>query len=200
MTEAATIVQLGDPVLRKKARALTLDEIKSTEIQALIQTMCETVHGRGVGLAAVQIGYSLQIIVIEDLQDFINRIPEEICKERGRKPIPMHVLINPEIVWQDEEVDLFFEGCLSVGDDARPTPRAKQVKVTYLNEKGERQTILADGWYARILQHEIGHLNGILFIDVADARAKVTMDEYKENWMYATAADVKNFYNEKVSN
>lgn len=201
MTESmTTIVQLGNPILREKARALSLDEIQSPDIQALIQTMRDTVHGRGVGLAAPQIGYSLQIVVIEDLEKYIDPMPIKIREERGRKPIPLYTLINPKIVWMDQELAFFFEGCLSIASGAAIVPRAARVEVAYLNEFGEKRIIRAEGWHARILQHEIGHLNGTLFIDIADSRTNITMDEYKEKWMYASATDIKRFYDEKVNN
>lgn len=198
MASPAPIVQLGNPVLRDKARALSIDEIRSPYIQSIIQTMHDTVHGIGVGLAAPQIGYSLQIAVIEDLQEYIDRLSPEVREERGRKAIPFHVLINPKIIWMDQDEALFFEGCLSISNDARVVPRAKRLAVEFLDEKGERHNVIAEGWYARILQHEIGHLHGILLIDVSDPRTEVTMEEYKAKWLYTRAIDIKKFYDGQI--
>ena len=198
MASPVPIVQLGDPILHDNARALSMDEIHSPYIQSIIQTMHDTVHGTGVGLAAPQIGYSLQIVVIEDLPEYIDRLPLEVREERGRKAIPFHVLINPKIIWMDQEKALFFEGCLSISNSARIVPRAKHLSVEFLDEKGERHEVIAEGWYARILQHEIGHLHGTLFIDVSDPHTAVTMEEYKTKWLYARATDIKQFYDEQL--
>ena len=194
MASPAPIVQLGDPVLRGNARALSMDEIHSPYIKSIIQTMHDTVHGTGVGLAAPQIGYPLQIAVIEDLQEYIDRLPPKVHKERGRKAIPFHVLINPKIIWMDQDEALFFEGCLSISNSVRIVPRAKRLAVEFLDEKGESHEVIAEGWYARILQHEIGHLHGTLFIDVSDPRTEVPMEEYKAKWLYARAMDIKQLY------
>jgi peptide deformylase len=192
------IVQIGDPVLREVSRPLSMDEIHSDFIQSLIQTMHDTVHGTGVGLAAPQIGYPLQIAVIEDLQEYIDRLPPEVRTERGREVIPFHVLINPEIISLSSDRAYFFEGCLSVANEARVVPRSTNIQVKYLDENGQTHIVTAQGWYARILQHEIGHLQGTLYIDVSDPRTGVSMEEYKEKWLYARAAEVKQFYDERV--
>ena len=198
-TPAAPIVQLGNPVLREKAQPLSLDEIHSPKIQALIQTMRETLHGKGVGLAAPQIGFNLQIAVIEDLPEYIDKLPKAVRDERGRRAVPFHVLINPKITWMDQETALFFEGCLSVDSVARVVPRAKRIKVEFLNEQGEAQTVFAEGWYARILQHEIGHLRGVLLIDISDPRAEISMREYKEKWLYASQKEIQQFYAQQLN-
>ena len=184
--------------MRKNARFLTIEEIKSIPVQELIQIMYKTVHGRGVGLAAPQIGYSLQIAVVEDLEEYISSLPIEVREERERDPVPFYVLINPKIIWLDKEEASFFEGCLSISDKARIVPRAKRITVSYLDEQGENHIITAKGWHARILQHEIGHLNKTLYIDVSDSRTEVTMDEYKNHWVYARSSEIQKFYCERM--
>ena len=196
--QALDIVQMGQPILREKARSLTVAEIQSPKIQALIQAMRTTLHGKGVGLAAPQVGYSLQIAVIEDLPEYINLLPIEIQKERERYPIPFQVFINPQIIAMDTTKELFFEACLSIGTGARITPRIHRITVEFFNERGEKQKITAEGWFARILQHEIGHLNGTLFIDVADPRTEITLSEYKEKWIFANKARIQQYYYEKT--
>lgn len=193
-SEKAKIVQLGDPILHNHTHELTAEEIRSAPIQDIIQTMRQTLHGIGVGLAAPQIGYPLKIAVIEDLQEFIDRLPIEVQIERERRAIPFHVLINPKITWRGAEDAYFFEACLSVSDCARITPRAKKVCVEYLDEHGIEKTVMAEGWYARILQHEIGHLNGKLFLDVSDPRMSVSMQEYKDQWLFSRAKEIKDFF------
>src|ERR1700733_9590566 len=96
--ERLTIVQVGEPVLRQRARALTADEIRSREIRQLIAKMRQTMHDApGVGLAAPQIGLPLQLAVIEDREEYLEDIPEENLTERERRPVPFQVLINPTI-------------------------------------------------------------------------------------------------------
>jgi peptide deformylase len=150
------IVQAGDPVLRTPARPLKTEEIRSAEVQQLIELMRETMRDApGVGLAAPQIGLGLQLAVIEDVGE---------VEATERKPVPFHVVINPQITLGDERVD-FFEGCLSVDGYQAVVRRARTVQVTARDHQGESITIDASGWYARILQHEIDHLHGTLYID-----------------------------------
>ena len=150
------IVQAGDPVLRQPARPLTGAELASGEIQQLIELMRETMHDApGVGLAAPQIGLPLQLAVIEDTA-------ENAATERA--PIPFHVIVNPHLTLGPEPVE-FFEGCLSVDGFQAVVARARTVTVEALDHRGARVKIEARGWYARILQHEIDHLQGTLYID-----------------------------------
>jgi peptide deformylase len=150
------IVQAGDPVLRTPARPLTSDEIASAEVAQLIDLMRETMRDApGVGLAAPQIGLPLQLAVIEDVGE---------VEATERRPVPFHVIINPQLTLGDERVD-FFEGCLSVEGYQAVVPRARAVRVAARDHRGEAVSIEAAGWYARILQHEIDHLGGTLYID-----------------------------------
>jgi peptide deformylase len=160
----ADIRQVGDPVLRQRARLLTMEEIRSAPIQRLIEQMRDTMRAApGVGLAAPQIGHSLQLAVIEDREEYLQGIAPAILRERERAPVPFHVIINPRLVIVQEAPAVFFEGCLSLDGFAALVPRATAVRVDCLNERGEPAVIQARGWYARILQHEIDHLNGTLF-------------------------------------
>ncbi len=150
------IVQAGEPVLRQAARPLTATEIASAEIQQLIELMRETMRDApGVGLAAPQIGLPLQLAVIEDVAEI---------EATERAPVPFHVIANPRLTLGGEMID-FFEGCLSVEGFQAVVPRARTVQVAALDHRGEAITIAAHGWYARILQHEIDHLGGTLYID-----------------------------------
>lgn len=160
------IVQTGHPVLRAEARELTRDQIKSREIQELIEMMRETMRAApGVGLAAPQIGESIQLAVIEDEAGEKTKMSKEELASRDRNPVAFHVIINPKLELVGEDKVDFFEGCLSVNGFAANTSRHKAVRVAALNERADEVTINATGWYARILQHEIDHLNGILYID-----------------------------------
>lgn len=194
------IVQAGETVLREKARDLTVDEILSPNIQKLIQDMKETMRqAPGVGLAAPQIGESLQIAVIEDM-DQSNLSPKQI-EERERYPVPFHVIINPKLTIEESDTAAFFEGCLSVPQLVAVVPRAKAVRVDCLNEKGEPVTIQAKGWYARILQHEIDHLNGTLYIDRAYLPTLMPQDSYINLWRNKSIQEVLEclMINEKCS-
>jgi len=170
------IVQAGDPVLRQQARALTKDEIVSTSIQELIEHMRDTMReAPGVGLAAPQIGLSLQLAVIEDRSEYLDDVPADRLAELKRAPVPFHVIVNPQLTFLDDSSAEFFEGCLSVEGYMAAVNRALNVRVECLNERGEEITINAHGWYARILQHEIDHLNGTLYVDRMKTRTLSTV-------------------------
>lgn len=170
------IVQTGHPILRATAKTLTSEEISSAEIQELIEAMRETMRAApGVGLAAPQIGLGIQLVVIEDDAGAkTNLSPEELAR-RERAPIPFHVLINPQLQPASDEHIAFYEGCLSIDGYTALVPRYRNVAVTALNERGEEFTTNATGWYARILQHEVDHLNGMLYIDRMDSRTFSTV-------------------------
>lgn len=185
-----SIVQAGDPVLRKKARELTPEEIKSEEIQNLILEMKEAMRAApGVGLAAPQIGRSVQLVVVED--EDLTHLTEEQLLERDRRKVPFHVLINPKMTLLEGEEAEFFEGCLSVPEFIGVVPRAKAVRVECLNERGEPVVIEARGWYARILQHEIDHLQGTLYIDRALTRTLMTGENYVRHWKGKSIKEIK---------
>ena len=179
------VVCVGDPVLRAEARELSLDEIRSPETQNLIELMKKCMHvSKGIGLAAPQIGKSIQLIVYEDVdQSFLS---EDQIRERNRKPIPFHVLINPRITRQADAATEFYEGCLSVPGYMAMVRRAEAIRVQYLNEKGESVDAKAEGWYARGLQHEIDHLHGILYIDRMIPSTLTNEENYKKFWKAGT--------------
>jgi peptide deformylase len=177
------IAQVGEPVLREAARTLTKEEILSDKIQNLIFEMRETMHtAPGVGLAAAQIGLPLQLAVIEDKEEYFKDIAAEELRERERQPIPFQVIINPRITFTSEEVVEFFEGCLSLTGFSAVVPRARSVRVECLDENGEPKVIEAAGWHARILQHEIDHLNGHLYIDRMSSRTFTSLENFDRFW------------------
>ena len=185
------IRQVGEPVLRQKARPLSIDEILDRSTQELIESMRETMHDApGVGLAAPQVGFPLQLVVIEDQLEFIQKLPAEQVAERERKPVPFHVLVNPKLTLLITESAQFFEGCLSVAGFTAVVPRAKKVRVECLNEKAAPVTIDAEGLYARILQHEIDHLGGVLYVDRMSSRSLCTHENYARYWKDQPVAEV----------
>jgi peptide deformylase len=173
------IIQAGDPLLRQQTKELSKEEILSPSIQQLIQLMYDA---PGVGLAAPQIGESLQLIVIEDKQEYTQGFTEEQIKQRERSPVPFHVIINPKITIDKSESIEFYEGCLSVAGFVGLVPRASMVTVACLNEHAMPITIHASGWYARILQHEIDHLHGTLCIDRTKIQSLTTFENYIRYW------------------
>jgi peptide deformylase len=177
------IVQAGDPILRKQSRPLTKDEISSLSIQQLIDSMRDTMReAPGVGLAAPQIGESIQLAVIEDREVYINDLSADQLAARQRSTIPFHVIINPKLLFLDDSSAGFFEGCLSVAGYQAVVDRALKARVECLNERGEPVTINAAGWYARILQHEIDHLQGTLYIDRMKTRTFTTAENMLQFW------------------
>lgn len=186
------IVQVGEAVLRKQAKALTPEEIRGRETQQLIEWMRETMYDApGVGLAAPQIGLGLQLAVIEDKPEYMKEAPADFIKERERKPVPFHVLINPKITLLGPSDVEFFEGCLSLAGFTAVVPRARKVKVECLDHKGNARVIEASGWYARILQHEIDHLAGTVYIDRMYPRTLMSLDNFNRYWKTKSVAEVK---------
>jgi peptide deformylase len=185
------IYQAGEPVLRQVARRITPEEIKSPATRQLIELMRETMRDApGVGLAAPQVGESVQIAVIEDRAEYQTMLPAELLAERERSPVPFHVIINPTIQVDESDAAVFFEGCLSVNGYAALVSRARSVKVECVNEHGANQVIEAQGWYARILQHEIDHLHGTLYVDRMNSRSFVNKDLYAKEWHTKSAEEV----------
>jgi peptide deformylase len=188
---ALKIVQAGDPVLRQRARALALEEIRTPAIQGLIEEMRVTMRAApGVGLAAPQVCRSLQLAVIEDRAEYQKDIAKDQLLEREREPIPFHVLINPEIVRRSEEGRIFFEGCLSLEGFCAMVPRSWSIRVDYMDEHGSHRTLDATGWHARIVQHEVDHLEGALYIDRMQSRTFTSLDNLTQYWKNLPADDV----------
>ena len=127
-------------------------------------------------MAAPQIGRSIQLAVIEDM-DHSQMTPQQL-EEKRREKVPFLVIINPRLEVIGAEKAEFFEGCLSVPELLGVVPRALSVRVECMNERAEPIVIKASGWYARILQHEIDHLNGVLFLDKVQSRTLTTTENY----------------------
>ena len=153
------IVTLPDPILRRKARAVTtFDKKLQTVIDDMIETMREA---PGVGLAAPQVGISDRLIVVEYYQ---NAEAEELEDDTLKK---VWVMLNPEIVKASEEKVMGVEGCLSVPNLVGEVERHAAIQVKGLNRRGQPMRVKAQGWLARIFQHEVDHLNGVVFTDRA---------------------------------
>lgn len=180
---ALEIVQVGAPVLRQQARPLSLEELASPRIQQLIADMRETMRAApGVGLAAPQIGESIQLVVIEDAPGYLSKLTADELALREREAVPFHVLVNPTLTVRTDELIAAFEGCLSFAGFSMVVPRARKVRVEALDENGQRVVKVATGWYARILQHEIDHLGGIVCCDRMESRTLTTTANYDKHW------------------
>ncbi len=167
------IVRYGDPVLRAKgARVETVDEA----IRELAANMIETMHeAHGVGLAAQQVGQPLQLTVLDvtDVEDRPSTLKLNGVEMDPKLAMPL-VLLNPELTLSDDE-DLGLEGCLSFPEITADIWRASSVVLRAQTLEGETVEIEAGGLLARALQHEVDHLNGILFIDRMSAATKVAL-------------------------
>jgi len=186
------ILQVGELVLRQAARPLKPAEIRSKEIQRLIDNMRETMRDApGVGLAAPQIGESLQIAVIEDRVEYHKDASPEVLRERERDSVPFHVIINPKIRATGTKKLEFFEGCLSLAGFTAIVARHRSVRVDCLDEHGKPRVIEASGWYARILQHEIDHLQGNLYIDRMHSRSFGSLENFGRLWKEKSMDEIR---------
>jgi peptide deformylase len=148
------IVTHPAPVLRKKARKVT---DFGPEFQTLVDDMVDTMRAApGVGLAAPQVGAPFQLIVVEYGE-----------KQEDEQP-KLFVLANPEIIRAASETEVGTEGCLSIPGFVGDVERPLGITIKGLNRRGKPMRLKANGWLARIFQHEVDHLNGVLFIDRAD--------------------------------
>jgi peptide deformylase len=164
------IVQAGAPVLRRVASPVPTEEIPTPETQALISTMVAVMRAApGVGLAAPQIGVGLQVMVIEDREEYMAKAPPEVLAAQERFPVPLKVIINPRLKPVSEEPTVVFtESCLSVSGYMADVKRYREVVVEGFDADGKSLRWQAKGWPARILQHEMDHLQGKLYIDRMD--------------------------------
>ena len=184
------IAQVGHPILRQPARALTADEIQSPAIQSFIDDLIETMRdANGAGLAANQVYNAIQICVIE-------------VKDNPRYPykpnIPLQVLINPQITVLSEEEFENFEGCLSVPNIRGRVRRKAEIQIDYIDREGIPHQRVVRGITAGTYQHEVDHLFGKLFLDhVFDSTSLCTWQEFdrhhRENFVKEAEAVVAKY-------
>jgi peptide deformylase len=192
LAKTMPIVQLGDPVLRRPAREVTRAELAEPGMGELIAAMKETMRrAPGVGLAAPQVGLGLRLAVIEDMPGDDEEGTREDRAEREREAVPFHVIVNPVLVREDDAEVRHFEGCLSFEGFVAVVSRAHRVRVECLDERGTPRTIHASGWYARILQHEIDHLDGTLYVDRMETRTLMSADELAGHWAGRDVEDIR---------
>lgn len=161
------IAQLGQPVLREQARQIA--DAGDPAVQSLIEDMLVTVaEANGVGIAAPQVyqPLALFIVAVRPTPRYPNAAEEE--------PVAM---LNPELLWSSEEMELGWEGCLSIPGIRGLVPRHRKIRVRYLTRLGALCEEEFEGFLARVFQHEYDHINGIVFLDRADSRDLVTEKE-----------------------
>jgi peptide deformylase len=166
------IVTVGDPVLRKRAREVTAEELRSPAVQRLIDDMIETKRAAdGAGIAANQVGERVRIAIVE-VEPGNRRYPY-------KPAVPLTVIVNPELEpVGDAEMEV-VEGCLSVPDLRGAVPRWEAVRVRYLDREGREHEEVRRGLTAGTFQHEVDHLDGILFLDrVRDPATFATWEQF----------------------
>jgi peptide deformylase len=165
------VCRLGHPVLRRESQRVPKDILASPAIQTLIDNMMQTmVEYSGVGLAAPQIHESLSIAVIES--------------HGPRGDIPMTVLVNPEVTVLDEELLDDWEGCLSIPELRGRVPRWRKLRVDALDREGNRIELVAEGFAARVVQHEFDHLMGKVYLDrMPDLKTLTHLTEFQRYWL-----------------
>ncbi|MDP1823492.1 MAG: peptide deformylase [Archangium sp.] len=186
------IVQTGAPVLRAPAQDVPVERITTPEFQALLERMVAMMRAApGVGLAAPQIGVPWRVLVLEDREELMASLTPAERAERERVPVPVRVFINPTLTPIGEEKVTFFEGCLSVAGFAGLVERFREVEVSGLDGQGQPQTWRVKGWPARILQHEVDHLAGTLYIDRMITRSFGTLAQVKARFGGRPMSEVK---------
>ena len=168
------IVQIGNPALRQIAEAVNESEITSDEIQNLIDDLIETMrNANGAGLAATQIAVPLRICVIE-----VNKNPRYPYKP----DIPLTVLINPKIAFLTDERISVYEGCLSVPNLRGQVDRCPEIIIEGFDREGQSVNFVSKGISAGTFQHELDHLDGLVFTDrMRDTSSLTTIDEFALN-------------------
>ena len=171
------IARLGHPCLRQHAKPISADELATPAFQQFIDDMIETMHdGDGVGLAATQVHVMKRVFLVEV------RTPHPRYPDQAG--VPLTVIVNPEISEHSEELEEDWEGCLSIPDLRGRVPRWRSLKLSGLDRLGKRITIDASDFFARVIQHELDHLDGVVFLDrMKDMQTLTHLREYQVFWM-----------------
>jgi peptide deformylase len=172
------VARLGHPVLRARARPVTPSDITSTPVQRLIDDMFDTMSEySGIGLAAPQVHESVRVLVAGV------RSGDVVTPMTDDAEMPFIALVNPEVAPLTAETETGWEGCLSIPDIRGKVERPAIVRVRAHDRTGRRVEITAHGLPARVIQHEVDHLDGVLFFDRMTSFETLTyMDEFKRYW------------------
>jgi peptide deformylase len=183
-SDLLTIVECGDPILRRRAEPIDPSDLHTEELQRLIEQMRATMEAApGVGLAAPQVGVPLQLAVLQDGPERWSHLTEEERADRERDTLPFTVLVNPTISPVDDLGKVsFYEGCLSVPGLTGVVTRHRAIRIKALDERGQPMDRVFAGWPARIVQHEVDHLSGHLYLDRVETRSLSTLDNYAQRW------------------
>jgi peptide deformylase len=170
------VARLGHPVLRQPAQPVSPERLRSADVQRFIDDIIETMREYdGAGLAANQVHSLEQIAVIEVQKN--PRYPEA-------PEIPLMVIVNPVVTALTEEKEDGWEGCLSVPDMRGVVPRHTSVQLECLDREGAPVSLVAKDFFARVIQHETDHLNGIVYVDrIADMRTLTHLAEWNRYWL-----------------
>ena len=170
MKEEYEILKLGNPILRLTAKEVSKEEILSENIQNLIDDMWNVMEkAGGIGLAAPQIGISIQLAVIK-LESSSDRYENLEDSEE-------FIIFNPELEVINSEKQGFWEGCLSVPGLRGYVKRPKKLKISYLNEKAEKKEVIVEDFLATVFQHELDHLFGYLYVDRLDSTKDLVFED-----------------------
>ncbi|MDE0032658.1 MAG: peptide deformylase [Deltaproteobacteria bacterium] len=169
------VARLGNPVLRRPAREVPAEVVGQTDFQRFIDDMVVTMREyQGVGLAAVQVHEPIQVAVLEVADN---------ARYPGKEAVPLSVLINPEIEPLGDETEDDWEGCLSIPDIRGQVPRYKRLRVTALDRDGNALDFVAEGFHARVIQHEVDHLRGHVYMDrMPDLTTLTYLTELARYW------------------
>jgi peptide deformylase len=170
------IARLGHPCLRKRADVVSVDELLSAPFQRFIDDMIETMRdGEGVGLAATQV-HAMKRVFLVEVKSPNPRYPDQ-------PGVPLTVVVNPEIRQHSEELEEDWEGCLSIPDLRGRVPRWRSLRLSALDRAGREITLDASQFFARVIQHELDHLDGIVFLDrMRDFATLTHLREYQAFW------------------
>ncbi len=173
------IARLGHPVLRQLATPVEESEIKSAAFSRFVDDMIDTMReSDGVGLAAPQVYASKRLAIVE-VKGPHPRYPDQ-------PEVPLTVLVNPQIVSHSTEMEEDWEGCLSIPDLRGRVPRWQSLSVRALDRRGGPIELNASGFFARVIQHEIDHLDGVMFLDrMKDFSTLTHLREFQKYWMTA---------------
>lgn len=193
MSDPATlpIVECGDPVLRRPAEPVDPAALRTGELPLLIAQMRATMEAApGVGLAAPQVGVPIQLAVLYDGPERWGQLSEDERTARERTALPFTVLVNPTLRPAGDGDDVsFYEGCLSVPGLTGVVARHRAVRVEALDEHGQPVDRVFSGWAARIVQHEVDHLGGRLYLDRVETRSLSTTGNYAHLWARRSPED-----------
>jgi peptide deformylase len=172
MAKVLKVTELGDPVLRKKAKAVSAAKIKTKAFQDFLDNLVRTCDVKsGVGIASPQVGNSERVFILWSRS---NKRYKNVPK---LGPI---AIINPKIISASKKLEKEFEGCLSIPGIRGLVPRHKWIDVLFTTRDGEKIRATVEGFTARIFQHEYDHLNGIMFLDRTNPKDLVTEAEFKK--------------------